>query len=206
MKIKVCGMRDTSNINELAGLKPDFIGFILYPGSARYVGDKYQLDAVIPDQTKKVGVFVNALIKDVFNWKIRLNLDLVQLHGAEPPEYCSEIHHLGLTIIKAFGISTDFDFNLLDEYTPYCDYFLFDTKTALHGGSGQKFDWEILDSYPLQTPYFLSGGIGPQDAEILSTKESEKLFAIDINSGFEITPGIKDIDQVRQFIKKIRIN
>jgi phosphoribosylanthranilate isomerase len=204
MKIKVCGMHDKDNISELVELYPDYIGFILYPGSKRFVGNNYVVEAFIPSSISKVGVFVNALINEVLIWTNRLNLDLVQLHGSEHPEYCLEIHNLGLKIIKAFGITPDFDFNILDEYQPYCDYFLFDTKTNLHGGSGLKFDWKILENYTLDTPYFLSGGIESKDIDILSRVKLKNLHAVDINSGFEIAPGYKDISLVNQFISIIR--
>jgi phosphoribosylanthranilate isomerase len=204
IKIKVCGLRDHSNICELLKLHPDFIGFIIYPGSKRYVGDNYMLEAEIPVTIKKVGVFVNALIKDVINWKVRLNLDFVQLHGTEPHEYCDEIHSMGLKIIKAFGISSDFDFNSLKEYIPYCDYFLFDTKTSFHGGSGQKFNWEVLNNFLFDKPFFLSGGIKPEDTDIISRSNNRNLFAVDINSGFESAPAVKDIYLINKFIHSIR--
>lgn len=197
-------MRDSSNINELLKLQPDFIGFILYPGSKRYLGDDYVLENEIPDAVKKVGVFVNAIIKDVSHWKVRLNLDYIQLHGNEAPEYCKEIHRMGLKIIKAFGISPDFDFSSLQEYVPTCDYFLFDTKTPVHGGSGQKFDWNIINNYSYEKPFFLSGGIKPEDAGKIIPDNYQNLFAIDINSGFESAPAMKDIQLIGQFIHSIR--
>jgi phosphoribosylanthranilate isomerase len=204
LKIKVCGMRETSNIRELLVHNPDFIGFILYPGSGRFLGKDYKLEVDIPKNINKVGVFVNALIKDVVNWKICLDLDFVQLHGTEAPEYCKEIQDMGLKIIKAFGIDQDFDFAILDDYMPYCDYFLFDTKTPVHGGSGLKYDWQLINNYKLEKPFFLSGGIKPEDAEAICSIKNNKLYAIDINSGFEIAPAVKDIQRIVPFIHSIR--
>jgi phosphoribosylanthranilate isomerase len=203
-KIKVCGMRNPENIKQLVALKPDFIGFIMFHGSKRFVGNNYVLDTDIPESIKKTGVFVNAVFKDVVHWKSRLNLDIVQLHGSESPEYCKEIHDIGFKIIKAFGINPDFKFSILDEYAPFCDYFLFDTLTSSHGGSGLKFDWSVLQKYSLELPVFLSGGIGPQDAGEILNLNLKNIFAIDINSRFEVSPAIKDIDLVKEFITKIR--
>jgi phosphoribosylanthranilate isomerase len=204
IKIKVCGLRDNNNIREILTVHPDFIGFILYPGSKRYVGEDYNLEVEVPASVNKVGVFVNALIKDVFNWKVRLGLDFVQLHGTEPPEYCKEINNMGLKLIKAFGITQDFNFSQLKDYIPYCDYFLFDTKTPVYGGSGQKFDWEILNNYLSENPFFLSGGIKPDDIADICKIKNDKLFAIDINSGFETAPAMKDIQLINQFVNTIR--
>jgi len=204
IQIKVCGMRESNNINELLNLQPDYIGFILYPGSKRYVGDNYRPEVNVPSSVKKVGVFVDALISEVVARKSIMDLDFVQLHGSEPPEYCKEVHEMGIKIIKAFGVTTNFEFDELNKYAPYCDYFLFDTQTPIHGGSGQKFNWEILNNYSLKTPFFLSGGIKPCDAEVLCNLKIDKLFAIDINSGFETAPAQKDIHQLKHFINTIR--
>jgi phosphoribosylanthranilate isomerase len=204
LKIKVCGMRNPDNIQQLIGLGPDFIGFILFPGSKRYLGNNYVLEADVPGMIQKVGVFVNSVISDVVHWKSRLDLDIVQLHGTEPPEYCKEIHGVGLKIIKSFGIDHNFEFSILDAYAPFCDYFLFDAITPLHGGSGLKYDWSVLQKYSLDIPFFLSGGIGPDDASVLSKLNVNKLLAIDINSRFEISPGLKDIDLIKNFLAKLR--
>lgn len=204
LKIKVCGMRDKGNINDLLELQPDFIGFILYPGSQRYVGNNFLSEANFTKEVKKVGVTVNALMKEVVSWKIRLDLDYIQLHGSESPEYCRELNTMGLQLIKAFGIFDDFDFDILQDYIPYCDYFLFDTKTVIHGGSGNKYDWKLINNYKFNVPFFLSGGIRPEDVSMIREIKNDKLFAVDINSGFEISPAFKDIQRIQNFIQSIR--
>jgi len=205
IRIKVCGMRETENIKQLVALKPDFIGFILFPGSIRYVGDNFQLKTELPETIQRVGVFVNALIEDVIHWVNQLALNYIQLHGVESADYCQELSDIKLHVIKAFSISETFDFSTLQAYRTCCDYFLFDTKSQLHGGSGIKFNWDHLDDYNLDLPFFLSGGIGHDDAaEVLSLKNKLPLYAVDINSQFEIAPGIKDIELLRQFFSTIR--
>ncbi len=200
-------MRETNNIRQLVALKPDFIGFILYPGSKRYVGNEFALEFDIPDKIIRVGVFVNALMDEVIHWVNQLGLQYVQLHGTEPVEYCRELAEMKIRIIKAFGMDELFDFTILNTYNNYCDYFLFDTKSSMHGGSGQKFDWNFITRYNANRPIFLSGGIGPDDVEsILMLNKKISLFGVDINSRFEIVPGLKDIKLLRQFIKSIRKN
>lgn len=207
LKIKVCGMRDEENIRSLIELNPDYIGFILYPGSKRYPGDDYTLNIDIPDKIQRVGVFANALIPEIFSWINRLNLQLVQLHGNESPEYCFELKKMDIRIIKSFGIDNDFDFSVLEPYLSCCDFFLFDTKTDLHGGSGIQFNWNILKSYNANIPVFLSGGIGPDDTEIiLNYKNIVNIYGIDINSRFEIQPGLKNIVALKSFFQNLRSN
>jgi len=205
LKIKVCGMRDDENIRQLIQLVPDYSGSILYPGSKRYLGDDYELNIEIPVSVQRVGVFVNALIPDIFNWINRLKLDLVQLHGSESPEYCLELNKMGVKVIKAVGVANNFDFSSIGAYLSCCEFFLFDTKTELHGGSGKQFNWDVLSKYPFDIPVFLSGGIGPDDAEIVNCyKNSIDIYGIDKNSRFEINPGLKNTVALKSFIKEIR--
>ena len=205
MKIKVCGMRDEANIDALIKLNPDFIGFILYPGSKRYVGDNYDLKYEIPKNILRVGVFVNALIPDIISWINRLQLDFVQLHGNESPECCAELFNMDVKIMKAFGIDNEFDFSILETYQEYCEFFLFDTKTELHGGSGKQFDWNMLSQYSLNLPFFLSGGIGPDDVDTLNYYQAIfNIYGIDINSQFEIQPGLNNTVSLKSFMNKIR--
>ena len=186
-------------------LKPDFIGFILYPESKRYVGNDYILETEIPCKIKRTGVFVNALLQDVVQWVNRLKLDYVQLHGNEPAEYCKELNEMKIPVIKTFGMDDFFDFNTMRAYDNYCDFFLFDTKSPEHGGSGIKFNWNLLSSYTLSKPFILSGGISPDDlVTVLSLSEKIPLYAIDINSRFETAPGIKNIKMIREFIGSVR--
>jgi phosphoribosylanthranilate isomerase len=203
-RIKVCGMRNAENIRLLANLMPDYIGFILYPESKRYLGSDYKLEVEIPSQIKRVGVFVNEVIEEVFRWINLLDLDLVQLHGDEPEEYCKELNKMNVPVIKAFGMDEHFDFSLLKPYEPYCEYFLFDTKTDLKGGSGKKFNRNILKKYNSEKPFFLSGGIGPEDTAIVNDLPDLPLHAIDINSRFEEAPGIKNIELIARFITELR--
>ncbi len=197
-------MRDARNIRELVRLQPDYIGFILFPGSKRYLGDDYHLEEAIPSGIQKVGVFVNATLDVVLGWYNRLALDYVQIHGNEPAEYCQELSQMGIRVIKAFGVDTDFDFSRLKAYRPWCEYFLFDTKTSGHGGSGKQFDWRLLSGYTLDTPIFLSGGIGPGDVEALQQIQGLPIHAIDINSCFEEAPAVKNIALLEQFFSSFR--
>ncbi len=198
-------MRDPENIRKLVALQPDFIGFILYPESKRYVGDNYILETEIPSKIKRTGVFVNALLHDVVHWVNRLKLDYVQLHGNESVEYCQELTEMKIPVIKTFGMHDSFDFNTLQTYEGYCDFFLFDTTSPEHGGSGKKFNWNLLNAYTLIKPIILSGGIGLDDLiTVLSLSEKIPLHAIDINSRFENAPGIKDIKMIKEFIGSIK--
>ena len=206
LKIKVCGMREKSNISQLCELSPDYIGFLFYPKSKRYVGQKIpeEILRIIPKRIKKVGVFVNEDFQDL-EAKIRENqLDFVQLHGDETPEYCEMANNLGIDVIKSFSVTDDFVFNKLDNYKKHCNYFLFDTFTPAYGGSGEKFNWDILDKYDNETPFFLSGGISLNETDDILNLKNLNLHAIDINSRFEIEPALKDIIKVQEFIKAIR--
>ena len=206
LKIKVCGMRDPENISGVAAALPDFMGFIFYPGSARFVGNGFSSDELkaIPGTIKKVGVFVNELPGKVQKTCIQLGLQLAQLHGNESPEYCKQIQESGLTVFKAFSLDNNFNFDLPASYEDCCDYFLFDTKGYLPGGTGQKFNWQLLEKYQGKVPFFLSGGIGPDDVQSIRAFRHPQLFGIDINSGFEISPALKDVTKVKQFISEIR--
>jgi phosphoribosylanthranilate isomerase len=134
------------------------------------------------------------------NWK----LDVAQLHGNESPQYCSQIKDSGITVFKAFSVDESFDFATLKAYSGVCDYFLFDTKGRLPGGTGQKFNWQLLENYRGDVPFFLSGGIDPDDVDAIRDFQHPQLFGIDINSCFEISPGIKDAGKVNKFIDEIR--
>jgi phosphoribosylanthranilate isomerase len=206
MKIKVCGMRQASNIEALVKLCPDFIGLIFYPKSKRFVGPQISpdIDLLIPRSLSRVGVFVNESFDDLIE-KIKLNnLDIVQLHGDESVDYCTSLKSLGVSCIKAFGISSDFDFDSIVSYEKVCDYFLFDTSSELRGGTGVKFEWKKLNEYRGTNDFFLSGGINPGDVEALKTLNHPRLFAVDVNSGFEVEPGIKDIKKLESFILQLR--
>jgi len=205
MKLKVCGINSAENLQQVAKLKPDYIGFIFYRNSQRYVGNRIttsDLDTV-PEDIKRVGVFVNEAL-DIIQEKIKeFKLDYVQLHGNESSKYCARLFLERIRIIKAFSITEDFNFRNLDAYTPFCSYFLFDTKGELPGGNGIKFNWEILKRYDLRLPFFISGGIGSKDAELLKKLSFTTTFGVDINSQFEIKPGTKDIQKIKVFKQQI---
>ncbi|NLP59113.1 phosphoribosylanthranilate isomerase [Lutibacter sp. B1] len=213
MKIKVCGMRDIENISNLLVLKPDFIGFIFYEKSKRFIKDIPQID--FPKKTKKVGVFVNESIENVIDKINKFQLNLVQLHGSESPEYCRELRHSELIseshsfeIIKAFSVDEKFNFSATIPYNIYCKYFLFDTKGENYGGNGVKFNWNILQNYKGETPFLLSGGIAKNDVKqilsFLRRHESKRCIGIDINSGFEIEPGLKNLEDIKEFKNNLK--
>lgn len=203
LKIKVCGMKLATNIAAVAALRPDYLGFIFYDKSPRLISDvSAELIKYIPSEIKTVGVFVNEEL-DVVKKKVNLyQLKAVQLHGSESQGYCADLKSTfgGIEVIKAFGVDEDFDFGVLDVYNDVVDYFLFDTKTKAHGGSGKTFDWKILENYTLNRAYFLSGGIDLQHAEAIKQIEDPRLYALDINSRFEVEPGVKDVEKVKAFI------
>jgi phosphoribosylanthranilate isomerase len=201
LKLKVCGMKFPRNIEALVELKPDYIGFIFYPKSKRYMAGSLNPIFVknIPETIKKVGVFVNDSFESIEFEVKRNNLNLVQLHGNESPELCNSLKTKGIKTIKAFQIYPGFDFNLCQPYKEFCDYFLFDTQTPLYGGSGHKFDWELLKNYDNEKTFFLSGGIDLEDADKLKNISNLNIHAIDINSKFEFSPGLKDIEKVKKF-------
>lgn len=206
IKVKVCGLRERENISGIALAAPDYMGFIFYSKSSRYVGDTPDLesDALTPRNIKKVGVFVNEVPEKVISICRENNLDVAQLHGNESPADCKQIKQSGLNVFKAFSVDETFDFNAIKDYTKYCDFFLFDTKGHLPGGTGLKFNWQLLDNYQLDIPFFLSGGITPEDLNSIRQFHHPRLFGIDINSGFELSPALKDVAKVQQFIEGIR--
>lgn len=198
-------MRDPENIVAIAALKPDYMGFIFYPDSPRCIGPEtlaFLKNESLPD-LQKTGVFVNAPVDDVIDDFHTYHLDFVQLHGEESPQYCHMLKQSGLRIIKAFGIGTDFDFSVVENYHEV-DFFLFDTASAKYGGSGEPFHWEHLHYYTNDKPYFLSGGITPYHVqEIKSLDVRQRPFAVDINSRFESSPGYKDVASIHQFIQNL---
>lgn len=205
-KIKVCGMRDAANIQAISKLKPDYMGFIFYPKSPRYLGYDFALEDIyhLPQNIKRTGVFVNAGEQEVADAVKTYHLNAVQLHGKESPEFCLKAKQLGVEIIKAFQIDEDFDFDLLKRYTGSCDFYLFDTKTKAYGGSGHKFDWKILEKYDNHKPIFLSGGITVDDVEDILNLQQLNIYAVDINSKFEKLPALKDVELVRDFVENFR--
>lgn len=213
MIIKVCGMREPDNIRELAELNPDYVGFIFHQHSKRFVGNLHaDATASISPTAKKTGVFVNETMDAIADAVIQYDLDAVQLHGEESGEFCRTfrkfLHNMQtekhVEIIKAFGISEGFDFGRLDSYEDFVDYYLFDTKTSGHGGSGLTFDWSILENYQGKKPYFLSGGLSLDNIEGIKEIKDVRLYGVDLNSKFENEPGVKDIDKLRDVFDRIR--
>ena len=200
--VKVCGMRDAENIREVEALGIVLMGFIFWPKSSRYVSER---PAYLPTNCKRVGVFVDEDIETVKRIAEDYALDYIQLHGHESPEYCAQLK--GLKLIKAFNIATTEDFKQTEPYTGIVDYFLFDTKGKSVGGNGEKFDWSVLSAYDDNTPFLLSGGIGPDDAEVLTSHfsplTSKKCVGIDLNSRFEQAPGLKDINKLKDFLNAL---
>ena len=206
MKVKICGLKFPGNIRAIAALKPDYMGFIFFPDSRRYVGKEFPATVIesITGDIKKVGVFVNAPLEEVMALQTAFSLDYIQLHGHESPEYCKQLNQKGVYLIKAFNLHEGFDFSVLEKYSPYCQYFLFDSPTASYGGSGKSFNWRILARYDLNIPFLLSGGLGPENiAEALSINHP-MLHGMDLNSRLESEPGLKDIEKTRQMIEKIK--
>mgnify|MGYP001332182364 FL=1 len=225
MKLKVCGMKYVENIEQIVGLKPDYLGFIFYEKSKR------NFEGIIPEfskSIKKTGVFVNEYIEIIISLVEEYRLDAIQLHGDESLEYVADLknqlkerrtlfldenkqikkkknkHYISeneVELIKVFGIKDEFNFDYLKPYLEVVDFFLFDTKGKERGGNGTKFDWSILKKYPFRKPFFLSGGIGIEDVEAVKEiiKSNLPIYALDINSKFELKPGLKNINEVKNF-------
>jgi phosphoribosylanthranilate isomerase len=199
--IKICGMKYPDNIIEVGLLLPDYMGFIFWEKSARY------FDGVIPDlpkSIKKVGVFVNETAEVILAKAKKYDLQAIQLHGQESVEFCLNLKNeldSKIEIIKVFSVDDDFNFEVLKPFETVCDYFLFDTKGKLPGGNGTTFDWKVLEKYPSSKPFFLSGGIGIEELEAVKeiSKTNLPLYAIDVNSKFEIEPGLKNIEKLNSF-------
>lgn len=194
-------MRNGDNILSLLTLKPDFVGFIFYDKSSRFVSDFPQIN--FPETTKKTGVFVNEPISGILNKVSRFRLDFVQLHGNESPEYCKTLQKNQIKIIKVFSVEDGFDFSNTINYEPFCEYFLFDTKGKNYGGNGIKFNWELLQNYKGNKPFFISGGIGKDDVNDINKMSHPLLFGVDINSGFEVEPGLKNIKEIKEFKQQL---
>lgn len=216
MKIKVCGLREPDNIEDILSLGVDYLGFIFHEKSDRYVGKSGLADWLQKNEERlsgvaKVGVFVNAGMDTILNAVHDYQLDYVQLHGDESPGYCRELQLLwsvstlrSAKLAKAFPIDTAFDFAVTDAYTETCDLFVFDTGgQAKHGGTGLKWDWNKLEEYRGNTPFLLSGGIGPQDARRIRLLEHPQLRGLDLNSKFEVSPGVKDTGLLRSFLQEL---
>ena len=207
VRIKICGMKYPDNILEVGTLLPDYMGFIFWEKSARY------FDGVIPSlpkSIKKVGVFVNATSEEILEKIKKHDLQAVQLHGNESVEFCESLKKnlpKMIEVIKVFSILDTFDFSEIKPFESVCDYFLFDTKGKLPGGNGTTFDWKVLKNYPSTKPFFLSGGIGMEEMDAINeiSKTNLPVYAIDINSKFEIEPGLKKIELLSSFKNNLKL-
>ena len=207
MQVKVCGITDIGQAQVLDSLGLHYIGFIFYPSSKRYVLNHLSLTDLHDFKTtkaKKVGVFVNESLETLLNIVKAAGLDMVQLHGDEDVAYCAKVNEV-VSVIKVFRVGA-FVPNM-SGFEQVVDYFLFDTDSALYGGTGQHFNWEIIKNQTMTKPYFLSGGIGPNDIKGLevmqTTRAGKQLWAVDLNSQFEISPGNKDVEKIKIFIDAI---
>ncbi len=205
MVFKVCGMRNAENIRALWGLKPSHIGMIFYKDSSRFVEEEL---TGFPFHSKgdnpiNTGVFVNASLKYIRSKIKSFKLRSIQLHGQESPELCQDLKEEGMQVIKAFAVDENFDFAIVKPYVEVVDYFLFDTKGAKPGGNGVVFDWKILDNYEEEIPFILSGGLSMEHLDSIKyffkQDRSKRCAGLDLNSGFEILPGLKDIEHIKTF-------
>lgn len=208
MKIKVCGNTIMSQLKELDHLLIDYAGFIFYEGSPRYMGKKIKSEDLqnLPTKLQKIGVFVNESREEVLRRIDEYGLDGVQLHGDETPEFCKQISD-HVTVIKAFRINTnqiDIDW-MVKEFIDVCDYYLFDKESrSVYGGSGEKFDWNLLQNASIGKSFFLSGGISHNDASMLKNFQHPFFYGIDLNSRFETSPGVKNMEMLKQFALEIK--
>lgn len=206
LKIKVCGMRSAANRQALEELPVDLLGFIFYPPSPRSVTTLPAAEAkkLLDTAKARVGVFVNENPFKILKQAQVLRLTHVQLHGEETPETCRLIRQNRVQVIKVFRVDENFDFSLTEKYAGAADFFLFDTKAEQPGGTGRQFNWQILENYRLAVPFFLSGGITPADAENIRQVAHPALYGVDLNSGFEEEPGVKNFEKLKSFIDQLK--
>jgi phosphoribosylanthranilate isomerase len=201
LKIKVCGMRDPENIKAVDALHPDYMGFIFYPPSPRYIAP----GTLLPDtKAHRVGVFVNASMEEIIKTTREHGIPTVQLHGNESPDFCQELTNMGYEVFKAFRVDENTQTIEIEPYALACAYLLYDTKAQAAGGTGQKFDWSVLNHLDPLGPFILSGGIGPDDAEIIHNLNLKNIKGIDLNSRFELEPALKNVDLLFNFIQKFK--
>ncbi|MFI3320808.1 MAG: phosphoribosylanthranilate isomerase [Rikenellaceae bacterium] len=201
MLVKVCGMRDQQNAEAVESLGISMMGFIFHEPSPRYVGTTTPTTS---QGTTRVGVFVNKPLDYILNMASLNHLDAIQLHGTESVELCKTLKTKGFKVLKAISVATVEDLRKCADYEPHVDLFVFDTKCSGYGGSGERFDWGILDSYQGETPFLLSGGIDKTMSEEIKTLTHHKLIGVDLNSRFEISPALKDANALKYFIENLR--
>ena len=204
MIIKVCGMREERNIREVSALDVDWLGFIFYSKSPRRVLPPIEPRTLLKERQKSVGVFVNASPERIMETAIACRLDYLQLHGDESPDDCHALRKRGFALIKALPVAAPEDLEKAKAYEGRVDYLLFDTRCEGYGGSGKAFYWSLLSHYDGETPFLHSGGIRPESAESLRRFRHPRLAGIDLNSGFEREPGLKDAEKLRDFVRRVR--
>ncbi|MCX2745727.1 phosphoribosylanthranilate isomerase [Mangrovivirga sp. M17] len=202
IKIKVCGMRDPENIDQLIKLRVDFMGLIFYPGSSRFAGDS-ETDFSQFQRIIKTGVFVNSDLEDIVQAIKKYGLEAVQLHGDETPEFASQVRKQGVKVIKAFPVWDEGDLEKAEDYRKSVDFYLFDTKGEKPGGNGIVFDWEILNDKTFSKPFFLAGGLNQSNIQGISKIKNPAFYAVDLNSGVEIKPALKDLKEIKTIKNKI---
>jgi len=196
-------MKFTKNRQQVEDIDVDFLGYIFYSDSKRFVGDIPE-PGLFDSRKPKVAVFVNENVFKILKLAEKTGFDYVQLHGKENPKTCQILKDQGLKIIKAFPVNDKFEFSSTKPFERIADYFLFDTKTNIPGGSGQKFNWQILNNYNGNVPFLLSGGINPDDVESIRKTEHLQFAGVDLNSGFEDEPGLKNIEKLKKFITELK--
>jgi phosphoribosylanthranilate isomerase len=205
VKIKICGMRDVDNIREVSAFQPDYMGFIFYEKSPRFVGQDFVIPSEFPTEISRVGVFVNHTIQSVNDMTNAHQLHYAQLHGDESVPYCEAVKQLGIKIIKVFRVDDDFDFSITKQFEPVADFFLFDTKGKLYGGNAEVFNWNLLYRYNQAVPFFISGGIHTHTIQELKNISSLNLHAVDVNSGVEDHPGLKNVNKISEIINQLSL-
>lgn len=205
IKIKICGMKDIANIHDVAVLNPDYMGFIFYESSPRFVGSDFIVPVDLPSAINRVGVFVNQSLSFVSDTVIKHQLHYAQLHGDESVSYCEELKNHGIKIIKVFRVDDDFDFTITTHYESVVDFFLFDTKGKNYGGNAVRFNWSLLNQYNQAVAFFLSGGIQPGNIQEIISVSSLNIHAIDVNSGVEDRPGFKNVNRISEIINQLSI-
>lgn len=204
MKIKICGMRDPENIREVSDLKPDFMGFIFYPPSPRnfsFLSDN--IVSSLPEGIMPVAVTVNIDFDRIMSIADKYGFKGVQLHGEEAPELCRQLKEAGLFVMKAISVRDSESMNDVRKYVGNVDLFVFDTATKSRGGSGKKFNWSLLENYDIPTDFLLSGGIGPEDADRILEFSHPHFAGVDLNSRFEVSPGVKSTSLLSKFLNEL---
>lgn len=199
-------MRDHDNIANVATFAPDYMGFIFYEKSPRFVGADFRIPASLPSTINRVGVFVDEDPDTVLAKASVIGFDHIQLHGNEPVDQCRKLRSAGLKVIKVFSVDDSFDFAETGRFRNHVDYFLFDTRGKYFGGNAKKFNWEILKLYNQEVPFFLSGGLSTENVGSISMLAEMNLYALDINSGVEEYPGMKSVKKIDQLLSKVKNN